>query len=238
MLRLQDFDEAIEQELRRNPDGPESDEIAELLQKSARELLSRQAIHADDHQLKTSYKLLRRHSFYFERLFEALGYQLTFDTSYSYCLLLPGSISTGVRRGRVPKDETVLLFALRVIWEEMSRNGDMDDLGRIEADTEILYDRYTAMSATEFPGKSKLRDYLNSWKARGILRVGEEDREEDILNFTIMPVIRDIVPARLAQEVEIYLANTPDDMDVLEYIETTRSDPDIATDTTESLTDV
>lgn len=220
MVRLEEFEATIADERRRDPGGPEAEEIALQLQRAARELLNRQAIHSDDRQLRTSYKLLNRQSYYFESLFDALGYRMRYDATYAYILLLPGEIDTGSRRGRVSKEETMLLFALRVIWEELSRDGEMDDFGRVETDTEVLYDRYKAMTTAELPARTRLKEYLATWKARGLLRLGEEDREEEILTFTITPVIRDLVTEELAEEVMTFLSR-PDATaggDVLEHL--------------------
>jgi hypothetical protein len=234
MIRLDDFEEAIAFECRNNPDGPEEDDVALLMQKAARDLLNRQAIHGDDSMLKTTYRLLRRHSSYFERLFDGLGYRMQFDTSYAYALLLPGEIDVGSRRGKVSKEETLMLFALRVLWEECSREGEMDDFGRIESDTEILYDRFSAMTDADFPSKGRLKEYFNAWKSRGLLRVGAEDRDEELIYFTIMPVIRDLVTPDIAAEVEIYLASPEGSEDVLTHIEEVRAAPQ---DTTSDMMD-
>lgn len=221
-LLLEDLEAAAAREHRLNPDGPEEDEVIVLLQKAGRDLLSRQVLHGDDHR-RTSYRLLRDHRLYFERLFGALGFELKIDASYQYILLLPGEIATGARRGRLRKDETLVLFALRVIWEEGSRDGSMDDLGRIEADTELLYDRYVALGGNEFPPKTRLKEMLGDWSGRGLVRLGDEDREEEVTPITIMPVICDLVTEGIAREVLTYLEQGgAEGSDVLEHIEAAR----------------
>ena len=196
----------------------DADEVARLLQKTARNLLARQVIHSDDNHLKSSYRLLRRHSTYYERLFDELGYKIVFDSDYSYILLLPGEIDSGSRRGRVSKEETLLLFALRVLWEEGVREGEMDDFGRIETDTEILYDRFTAMSGAEFPTPAKLNELFASLRSRGVLHVQKKNKEEAITLFVIMPVIGEIVTTDLAHEVETFLSGNSDQKEVFAHI--------------------
>lgn len=230
MLRLNDFADVIDKEARSGSKKLDVDEITLMLQKAARDLLSRQVIHSDDSQLKTSYRLLNRHSHYYEQLFDALGYQVKFDSVYSYILLLPGEINGGSRRGRVSKEETLLLFALRVLWEEGVREGEMDNFGRIETDTEILYDRFTAMSDAEFPTPARLGEHFSGLRSRGILRIKEKNKEEEFTLFVIMPVIREIVTADLADEVETFLAGKSAHKEVFTHIaeaqsEQTESDP-------------
>jgi hypothetical protein len=229
MQHLAEFEDAIESERRKNPEGPEADEVMALLQKAAREILTKQVLHSDAHH-KTPYTLLWRHRTYFERLFSALGYELRYDSAFEYVLLLPGEIGTGSRRGNINKEETLLLFALRVIWEEGSREGDMDDFGRIEIDSQMLADRYTALAATEAPKKAQVKRLLEGWRTRGLVRMGEEDREEEVFPIVIMPVIREIVTEQVAREVEDFLAS-PGAKDVFEHIEELRAAP--AADETE-----
>ena len=218
MLRLDDFTDVIDKECRGRRKKLDADEVALLLQKAARDLLVRQVIHSDDNYLKSSYRLLSRHSACYERLFDGLGYQIVFDSVYSYILLLPGENDSGSRRGRVSKEETLLLFALRVLWEEGVREGEMDDFGRIETDTEILYDRYTAMSDAEFPTPARFNEHFTRLKSRGILRVKEKNKEEEFILFVIMPVIREIVTTDLAREVETFLSGNSDHKEVFAHI--------------------
>ena len=221
MMLLQELEDAIEAERKTHPDGPEEDEVMAALQKAGRDLLVRQVLHADDHH-KASYGWITRHARYFEKLFGALGFDLSIDRLYGYVHLRPGEIATGMRRGRIRKDETVVLFALRTLWEEGSRGGEMDDYGRIEIDTDAVLDRYVTMGGGEIPTKTRLKQILEGLADRGFLRLGEEDPVEEIHPVSVMPVIRELVTPELAAEVERYLAGSSGEGDVLEHLSAAR----------------
>ena len=224
MLRLDDFNDVIDKECKDGSKKLDADEVALLLQKAARDLLTRQVIHSDDIYYKSSYRLLSRHSTYYECLFDGLGYQIVFNSGYSYILLLPGENDNGSRRGRVSKEETLFLFVLRVLWEDGMRESEMDEFGRVETDTEILYDRFTTMSDADFPTSAKLKEHFTSLKSRGILRVKDKNKEEEFILFVIMPVISEIVTTDLARDIEIFLSGNSDHKEVFAHIADTSED--------------
>lgn len=225
MIFLEDLEVALQKECKRrsdNGDNVDSDEVLELFQKAGRELLIKQVIHSDG-QRKSIYRLIVRHKDYFEILLNALGYHLKYDATYEYLLLLPGQDNVGSVRGQIKKDETLMLFALRVMWEEGSRDGEMDDLGRILVDTSMLIDRFITLGGREIPKKSRIKEMLTQWKSRGYILLGEEDQDEEVFPVEIRPVIRDLVTADLAEEVIQFLDNPPANGDVLTAIDDKRA---------------
>ena len=63
---------------------------------------------------------------------------------------------------------------------------------------------------------------LDLWKSKGFLRVGEEDREEEIFPVTITPAIQHLVTPDLVQEIQIYLDKQDPEGDVFSSIEENR----------------
>lgn len=226
MQQLREFKDAIERQMEAAGERRSEEEVVQALARASRDLLSRQTIHGDDRILSASYRLLWDHRRYFEPLFASMGFEIHYRQDYGYVLLQPGEIAVESRRGRIRKDETLVLFALRLIWEETSRDGDMDAMGRVETDSGALMDRYRILAQTVFPSLPRLREMMKDFKARGLVTLGEEDREEEVLPITVMPVIREIVTAQLAQEVMAYTADFVEGgQDVLEHLEEVRARP-------------
>lgn len=214
---------AVRAEMQNTPGAADADEIAAQFQRAGRDLIQKQAIHFDDRQLQTSYRLLCTHNAYFSDLLGALGYEFSVAASRGYVRLGPGDAGTGSRRGRIKKDETLVLFAMRIIWEEGVRSGESDEYERIEASTAILADRFTTLGGGPLPSKARMMDMLRDWAAHGIIRLGDEDKEAENTPITITSVIADIVTESMALLVLEFVAGGGagnDGMeDALEYLQ-------------------
>lgn len=199
-MLLQEAQAVIEAELRRARPGRKvgEEEIAAQLQTAAQVMLLHQVIYADTPGIGPSYDLLRRHRVYFGRLFESLGYELTFDVDTQSIALVPGELNYGWRQIRLKKDETLVALVLRLLLEEATGHGEIDDQGRVESDTDAFYDRYRTLSGEEPPAEARLAEILRGFQRRGLVRVGERDREEQITPVTVLPGIRSIVTERFA----------------------------------------
>lgn len=144
------------------------------------------------------------------------------DSADDYILVMPGDMEGTTRRGKLRKDESLLLLTLRIMWEEGSRDGEMDGHGRILIDTDSLLDRLTTLGGGEAPANSRLREMLALWKSKGFVRVGEEDREEEIIPVTITPAIQHLVTPDLVKEIEDFLDRHEPEGDVFSSIEENR----------------
>ncbi|CUJ83613.1 hypothetical protein PH7735_00284 [Shimia thalassica] len=227
MMMLDDFERALDREIKYRQQGGDNitkdddDLIVEQFQKAARQLIERQVLHADDRH-KSVYRLICRHEPYFDRLMHGLGYVLLIDSIYEYIIVMPGNVDGATRRGKLKKDESLLLLTLRIMWEESSRDGEMDDLGRILIDTDSLLDRLTTLGGGNTPSKSRLKEMMDLWRTKGFVRIGEEDREEEIIPVTIMPAIKHLVTPDLVKEIEIFLDAEDPESDVFVNIEKNR----------------
>lgn len=132
------------------------------------------------------------------------------------------------RRGQIGKTETLVLFALRVLWEESSRQGDQDERGWVDVDTSILIDHLASLGATAPIRKGEMRTLLDDLRRRGIIRVGAEDLEEESIPIRIAPVISKIVTPGLAQALLDYLDReemAEEGTSVLDFIEAQEAAP-------------
>lgn len=205
---LSSLQSAIRAERQLNASAPDDDEIQVQMQRAGRDLIARQVLHYDDTHFQTSFRLLRDHKSYFKDLFEALGYEFAVVIDRGYIRLGPGDAGTGARRGkRVNKDETLLLFTLRTLWEESVRSGDAEDYERVETSTSTMADRFTTLGGG--PGiPPRTRAMLREWAGYGIIRLGVEDKDEESATLIITPVIADIVTEDMAQAVLEFIATS------------------------------
>lgn len=226
---LKELEAAIDKERRDYPEGPEADEVGIALMRAARDLLSKQVIHQDDHNQKTNWQLICRHRGYFDALMGSFGYELVVDGAAEFVMVLPREAVMAGRRGNVSKIETLVLFALRILWEEASRQGEQDDRGWVDVDTTILVDHLASLGATMPLKKGEVRTLLTDLRRRGVVRVGGEDLEEEAFPIRIAPVISRIVGPDLARTLLAYLERIDPEGDeggdtVLEFIENGRAE--------------
>lgn len=202
-MLLQEAQNAIEAELRRPADGRRSseDEVAAQLQTAAQVMLLHQVIYADTPGIGRSYDLMRRHRVYFHRLFESMGFELAFDADIQAIALVPGELNYGWKQTRLRKDETLVALVLRLLLEEATGHGEIDELGRAESDTDAFYDRYRTLAGEEPPSEARLGEILRAFQRRGFVRIGERDREEQVTPVTVLPGIRTVVTEGFAHAV-------------------------------------
>jgi|GEM_PF-939790 len=199
-MLLHEAQGVIEAEMRRARSGrkPSEEEIAGQLQTAVQVMLLHQVIYADTPSIGASYDLMRRHRVYFGRLFESMGFELLFEADTQTIALVPGDTSYGWSQLRLKKDETLVAFVLRLLLEEATGRGEIDDLGRAESDTDAFYDRYRTLSGEDPPAETRLSEILRGFQRRGLVRIGDRDRDEQVTAVTVLPGIRTIVTERHA----------------------------------------
>ena len=234
---LSSLQTAIRTEINTTSATTDSDEIMLQFQRAGRDLITRQAIHHDDRYYQTSYRLLNDHHSHFADLFGALGYEFSISRDRGYVRLGPGEAGNGARRGRIKKEETLMLLTLRIAWEEGVRSGDADDYERVETSTAMLADRYTTLGGGALPSKSKVIEMLRDWAGRGLLRLGEEDKEAESAPVVITSVIADIVTEDMSKGVLEFISEigvqSSDADDAFEYLQS-RESQNAATSSTSS----
>jgi len=116
-----------------------------------------------------------------------------------------GNVSYGWRQSRLKKDETIVLFALRVALEEGLKEGAIDETGRVEITTDDLFDRIRLLAGAEPPTEARLMDILKMLRRKGAVRIGDRDRIDKVTPITILPGIRILVPDVFVEGVILWL---------------------------------
>lgn len=191
----------------------ELDEVRELMegrrgnppvQKGAIEiaiqaLLTHQIVYPDTSLLRRdTYDLIRKHSLFFERYFSAMGVGLSIEPSTGMVALTRGQNRYGWQLNRLRKDETLVMLALRLTLDEGLRAGLMDDMGRVETNTDEIFDRVRTLAKVEPPSEARLEEILKWLRKRGAALLHDADRIERVTPVTVLPGIRVVVDDEFA----------------------------------------
>jgi hypothetical protein len=201
MLELEEVHELLDG--RRGNPPVEKDDIEIAIQA----LLTHQIIYPDTNSLRRDvYDLIRRHNMFFERYFSAMGVGLTIEPSTGMIALVRGRNRYGWQFTRLKKDETLTMLALRLALDEGLRAGLMDEMGRVETNTDEIFDRIRTLAKVEPPPQQRLEEILRWLRRRGAVLLHEPDRFERVTPIIILPGIRILVDDEFAREVSRWIA--------------------------------
>jgi hypothetical protein len=189
-LELKEFAEIVDaSEARRGREQTTEEDLQRALQA----LLVHQCVYSDRPMGGRAYTIVMRHRDFFEKYVGALNYKLVVEQRDGMAAIRPKSSGFGWRENRLKKDETFVLLVLRYIFEDTTRRGEMDETGRVETNTDEIYDAYKTLSGTEPPSESRMKEILWMCKQRGLVRPGDPDRDERITPVTVLPGIRVVI---------------------------------------------
>lgn len=160
------------------------------LQSALQALLFHQCLY-EDWPYPPAYRIIARHFAQVQPIVAAFGYKLVHHTVASMLVLETESVVYGVNMARLKKDETVVLLILRLLYAE--NISSLDERGRVETNTDDLHDRLRS-AGEEPPVVKRLHEILKFFQRKGLVRIGENDPEEQILQLSIMPGITMLVP--------------------------------------------
>lgn len=109
---------------------------------------------------------------------------------------------------RIRLEEAIVLLVLATHWQEDADIGNLGDRATSEASVNILYDRYSEMmqgaGKPAIPAR-RFVELLGELAARGLVRVGELDRELQDREVQIRPMIKLVAGADALGRLEAYL---------------------------------
>ncbi|TXN60328.1 DUF4194 domain-containing protein [Methylobacterium sp. WL6] len=172
------------------PPGARAPDVEELTRALA-VLLKGQVIYANTPGIGRSYELARHYAPFFTDYFACLGYALTVshrDQMVSLTLAQDGPRHDIVAE-RLRKDETLVLLALRLIYEEGLRDHRVSTDGLVECTTDDVTERIRTAARSDPPEETRLIEILRLIARRGGLRLGERDRAERVTPVSVLPGI-------------------------------------------------
>lgn len=162
----------------------------EDLQSALQALLFHQCLY-EDWPYPPAYRIIARHLAQVQPIVAAFGYRLIHHTVANMLVLETETVVYGINMARLKKDETVVLLILRLLYAE--NISSLDERGRVETNTDDLHDRLRS-AGEEPPPIKRLNEILKFFQRKGLVRIGENDPEEQILQLSIMPGVTVLVP--------------------------------------------
>ncbi|NDV51507.1 DUF4194 domain-containing protein [Salipiger sp. PrR003] len=186
------------------------DALSDAIRIAIQALMFHQVIYDDTHSVPSSaVQAIKDHRSFFERYFAVAGYDLEMDARTQMIALKPQDLEKppyAWRLMRLKKDETLIRIALRYIFENGFTEGKMDGTGRVETDTVEISEVYQRIAQATPPGENHLvENLLRELNRKGIVRLGDKDRETRVTRLTILPGIRVLVSDAYIERLQSWL---------------------------------
>lgn len=162
----------------------------EELQSALQALLFHQCLY-EDWPYPPAYRILARHLAHVRPIVAAFGYRLVHHAVANMLVLETENVVYGVHMARLKKDETVVLLVLRLLYAEGISS--LDERGRVDINTDDIHDRLRS-AGEDPPTIKRLLEILRQFQRKGLVRIGENDPEEQLIQLMIMPGITVLVP--------------------------------------------
>jgi hypothetical protein len=165
--------------------APDEEELTRALQV----MLKAQVIYADTPGIGRAYELARHYAPFFTDYFACLGYALTVAHRDQMVSLAPAPEAPryDIAGERLRKDETLVLLALRLLYEEGLRDARVGTDGIVECTTDEIVEKIRTAARNDPPDESRLGDILRLFARRGGLKLGERDRIERVTPLALLP---------------------------------------------------
>jgi hypothetical protein len=208
MAELAEFSRIVDGEWNEAPPNvapPSSEELTLALQV----MLTRQIIYSWTPGIGGVYEIVRNHVSFFDRYFGALGYRVHVSTRDQMVALQvpPGESRYDSVYERLRKDETIVLLALRLMWEEAVANKEISDGGIADTTTGELADRITTVTQQPPPSEARLLDILKLFQRHGGVRIGQRDRIERVNPMSILPGVSLLSPDTYVEGLRLWGAS-------------------------------
>ena len=162
---------------------------AEELIRALQVMLKAQVIYADTPGIGRTYELARHYAPFFTEYFACLGYQLTIAHRDQMVSLGPAADAPryDMAGERLRKDETLVLLALRLLYEEGLRDARAGTDGIVECTTDEIVEKIRTAARNDPPEEVRLGEILRLIARRGGLKLGERDRIERVTPLALLP---------------------------------------------------
>ncbi|MCS4090011.1 DUF4194 domain-containing protein [Rhizobium sp. BK176] len=204
MDELREFSQIVDGEWPETPVGaktPSADELTGAIQV----MITRQVIYSHTKGLGGAYEVVNTYGSFFARYFKAMGLRLIVSPRDQMVAL---SVPQGESRydavyERLTKEESLVLLALRLVWEEAMANQDIAEAGVCETTTGDVIDRYKSATQLDPPNEGRLMDILRLFQRRGAVRVGNRDSIEKVTPMSILPGVVVLAPDTFLDDLKL-----------------------------------
>jgi hypothetical protein len=214
MFDLREFTQIVDDEWPEKPIGakiPSEDELTRALQV----MITRQIIYSSTQGLGGAYEIVSTYGSFFARYFKAIGLHFVHSQRDQMVAL---SVPQGEARfdavyERLSKDETLILLALRLVWEEAVANQDIAEGGICETTTGDIIDRYKSATQLEPPTEARLTEIMRLFQRRGGVRVGKRDSIEKVTPVSILPGVAVLAPDTFLDDLKLLATGSASSVD-------------------------
>lgn len=105
---------------------------------------------------------------------------------------------------RLRKDETLVLLALRLAYEEGLRDHRVTTDGVVECTTDDIAESIRTAARSDPPEETRLTEILRLFARKGALRLGERDKTERITPLMVLPGIAVLSPDAWMEQVRAW----------------------------------
>jgi hypothetical protein len=191
------------------PEPPDEEEVARCIQV----LMSRQCIYPHQTHLARSYNIMAHHEYqeFFRRYFNAMGLEFHFDPRSRMVALRVYGIEKkryDWQATRLKKDETLILYALKLAYEEGFRDNRMGPAGDVEISSDELIDSLDTIGRLQIE-EARLLQVLKLFERKGVLQIGELDPVERVRLLTLLPGIEVACPEVYMEAVALWAEQQP-----------------------------
>ncbi|GEP08722.1 DUF4194 domain-containing protein [Methylobacterium gnaphalii] len=184
----------------------------EDLTRALQALLKIQVIYAETPGIGRSYELARHYAPFFRDYFACLGYE--FEVSHRDQMVFLRVPPEGARHDapaeRLRKDETLVLLALRLAYEEGLRDHRVTTDGVVECTTDDIAEAIRTAARSDPPEETRLTEILRLFARKGAVRLGERDRPERVTPLMVLPGIAILSPDAWMDQVQAWAASAGD----------------------------
>ncbi len=181
--------------LARNEDVEE-----ETVKQAAYALLSQQFLHRGRPRQRKHYETVVRFQTYFVNLMDANNQQLTINETHGYAGVIPQDFTR-----RMKLEETLLLLALRYIYDEEINAFHARDDGSVDISIEDLQVRYQQLTKRDLPFHKMEFDALTlPLEQQGIVVSGADPEQPEINRVKILPSITALLTGDALRMLELY----------------------------------
>jgi hypothetical protein len=172
-------------------------------------LIKVQVVYADTPGIGRCYEIARHYAPFFRDYFNCLGYH--FEVSHRDQMVFLRVPSEGARHDapaeRLRKDETLVLLALRLAYEEGLRDHRVTTDGVVECTTDDIAESIRTAARIDPPEETRLVEILRLFARKGAVRLGERDRTERVTPLLVLPGIAVLSPDAWMDQMRAWAAS-------------------------------
>jgi len=182
-------------------DDKDMEELEERLRNAAYQLQARQFLYRKKGRHRNHYETVVKYQDYFLSLMDAMNHDLEINEERGYVGILPRSLAR-----RLSLDRTLLLFALRYIYDQELMGFNAEDDGAVKVtldDFEMRCNQFTKRVIAKSAGE--LKALMEPFIHTGVVELGQDEDKPEIERIKINPSITALLSGDMLQRVEVYM---------------------------------